>query len=97
MREALEELGEVLLPVKIVATLRGVVDIPGGFFELLEGFEELGGLRNGETRHSTISAVVRPFTALTAVERLAVRRSEPTWVAASLPVLRSITCAWADC
>ena len=39
---------------------------------------------------------MRPFTALTAVERLAVSSSEPTWVAASLPVCRSITCAWAE-
>ena len=39
---------------------------------------------------------VRPFTALTAVERLAVSSNEPTWVAASLPVFRSMTCACAD-
>ncbi len=30
-----------------------------------------------ETRHSTISSRVRPFTALTAVERLAVRSKAP--------------------
>ena len=48
-------------------------------------------------RHSTISSRVRPFTALTAVERLAVSSSAPTCVAASLPVCRSMTWAWADC
>src|SRR5436190_13949720 len=51
------------------------------------------GSRSGDTRHSTISSRVSPFTALTAVDRLAVNSSEPTWVAASLPVFRSITCA----
>ena len=92
--QALQELGEVLLAIEVVAALRGVVQIPGRLFQLLKGGRNSDGSRSGDTRHSTISSRVRPFTALTAVERLAVSSSEP--VAASLPVFRSITCACAE-
>ena len=44
VREALEQLGEVLLPVEIVTALGRVVDIPRVFLKLLERFEKLGWL-----------------------------------------------------
>ena len=42
--QALQELGEVLLPVEVVAAFRRVVQIPGDLLQLLEGREELGRL-----------------------------------------------------
>ena len=42
--QALQELGEVLLAVEVVAALRRVVQIPGDFLQLLERREELGRL-----------------------------------------------------
>ena len=42
--EALQELGEVLLPVEVVAAFRRVVQIPGNLLQLLEGREEVGRL-----------------------------------------------------
>ena len=42
--EALQELGEVLLPVEVVATFRCVMQIPGDLLQLLERREEVGRL-----------------------------------------------------
>ena len=49
--QALQELGEVLLAVEVVASFGGVVDIPGDFFELLECREEIRWLtKRGDDR-----------------------------------------------
>ena len=42
--EALQELGEVLLAVEVVAAFRRVVDIPCDFLQLIEGREKVGRL-----------------------------------------------------
>ena len=52
VRQALQELGEVLLAIEVVAALRGVVQIPGGLFQLLEGGQELG--RLAQRRHEAL-------------------------------------------
>ena len=50
-----------------------MVNIPGDLLKLLERgtARKSEGSRNGVIRHSTISSRVSPFTAFTAVERLA--------------------------
>ena len=53
--QALQELGEVLLPVEVVAAFRCVVDIPGDLFQLLERREKLRRLRAAARRGT------RPF------------------------------------
>ena len=47
MGEALQKLGEVLLPVEVVATFRRVMHIPGDLLQLLESRKELGRLAQG--------------------------------------------------
>ena len=42
--QALQELGQVLLAVEVVATLRRVVQVPGGLLQLLERRQEVGRL-----------------------------------------------------
>ena len=42
--QALQELGEVLLAVEVVAAFRRVMEIPGDFLQLLERGKELGRL-----------------------------------------------------
>ena len=44
MGQALQELGEVLLAVEVVAAFRRVVKIPGDLLELVERREEIGRL-----------------------------------------------------
>jgi hypothetical protein len=40
--EALQELGEILLTVEVVAAFRGVVDVSGGFLQFLKSGEKFG-------------------------------------------------------
>src|ERR1035441_10768226 len=47
VRKTLQELGEVLLAVKVIAAFRGVVNVPGHLFQLIESREEIRGLAKG--------------------------------------------------
>ena len=82
-----------LLTVEVVAAFRLGMQIPGRFCQLLKCREELGGFAQGRREAFDHFFACQPLHRIDGRRGLAVSNNEPTWVAASLPVCRSMT--WA--